>query len=317
MNMRLSQNTEFWSRQCTIRTPFTLKGVGVHDGKESVVHVSPLPQNTGIWFSKKGPQGKQTYFPALISHSQPFNLATCVGASRKSSVKTVEHLLSALYGVGVDNALIGVEGDEVPILDGSAWPFVKAILKSGIKILPAPKRILILKEEFFLESHGCSVSFVPGSLKTFRVSFEIEFDHPLIRHMDREFELNPEVYIREVCKARTFGFLKDKEALHNIGLALGASEENTVVLSQDGKVNKGRLRYPDEFVRHKICDAIGDLALTGVYLRGNLRFSKSGHSLNRQFSKWVFEHAMKSTSMICTHPPVQETVPRKRSSYFF
>jgi UDP-3-O-[3-hydroxymyristoyl] N-acetylglucosamine deacetylase len=299
--INLPKNLEL-DKQCTVKHPFSLEGIGVHTGVSQRVNVSPLPAQSGIWFVKKEADNL-TYFPALMSHSQPFNLATCVGVNRKNSVKTVEHLLSALYGIGVDNALISVEGDEIPIMDGSALPFVEAILKVGIKTLPANKRILILKDEFYQESHGSSISFVPGSSKTFRVSFEIEFDHPRVGLMDRDFDIDPETYVKEICKARTFGFWKDRIALHKIGLGLGASEENTIILTSKGIRNKEKLRYPDEFVRHKICDALGDLALTGVYLRGNLRLSKSGHALNRQFSKWVFEHAMKKASLISTRPP--------------
>lgn len=292
------------AQQSTLRSSFTLEGIGVHSGTRCSVTLSPLSANTGIWFAKHV-NGKIMYFPALMSHSLPHNLATCIGTSRRNSIKTVEHLLSALYGLGVDNALISVTGDEIPILDGSAWPFVEAIQKVGIQPLNASKRILILNEDYYAESHGSSISFVPGRSKTFRISFEIEFAHPLVGRMEQEFELDPDIYAGEISRARTFGFLKDKEALHKIGLALGASEENTIILDTTGMINKDVLRYTDEFVRHKICDAIGDLSLSGVYLRGNLRFSKSGHALNRQFSKWVFDAAMRANTMICTSLPQQ------------
>jgi len=276
--------------QCTVKTPFSVEGIGVHGGKPARVTVSPLPSHSGLWFEVKH-RGRVKRFPALAHQIQPFFLATCVGEDAEASIKTVEHLLSGLYGLGVDNALISVVGDEMPIGDGSAWPFVAPLLEVGIHIFDEKKKWVKLKEEKTFHEEGRFIRYTPDRENGLQIIFSISYAHPLISDQTFVFDFNPNAYVREICKARTFGFLKDAQKLFTHGLALGASETNTIILTEKNLVNAEPLRYADEFVRHKICDALGDLALSGVYPHGTIVYEKSGHLLNGELSRWVLNQS--------------------------
>ncbi len=278
--------------QCTLKSSFTVEGIGVHGGHFCKVRVSPLPVDSGVWVAhRKG--GQVVYFPALVTQAVPFELATCIGKNGNSSVKTVEHLLSALYGMGVDNALITVEGDEVPIVDGSAGPYVDEIKRVGIHQYAKSKVFLVLSEPAVFRKKGGYIRYVPNEKPYLRIIFRIAYSHPMVQEQTYDFVFTPQHYEQEIARARTFGFLKDAKALHAQGLAQGSSEENAIILTDDGILNKEPLRYTDEFVRHKVCDAIGDLALCGVVLHGTIEYVRSGHSLNAQLSQWIFSQIQK------------------------
>lgn len=286
-------------QQSTVLSPFSFEGTGVHGGKPARVSVSPLPANTGLWFELKK-SGQSHLFPALAIHVLPFYLATCIGKDTSMHIKTIEHLLSALYGLGVDNALISVVGDEIPIEDGSAWPFVKRLLDVGVHIYKEKKRWVNIGESNFFADRNCTIRFKPSQKKELRIVFQIDYPHPYILKQCFVFDLNPHDYVTEISKARTYGFLRDARLLHTKGLALGAGEENTIILTDKGIANSDPLRFEDEFVRHKILDALGDLALSGVYPQGTIEYVKSGHALNRQLAEWV---------MSCTQFKHTETFP--------
>jgi len=192
-------------------------------------------------------------------------------------IRTVEHLLATLYIFGIDNLIIEMNGEEVPIMDGSAAPFVQAILKAGIKLLPSKKKAIRLTKPFIINENGNYIEFYPEN--EFKITYTIEFDHPFIQTQSLTFPINIKNFVTEIAPARTFGFLKDVKKLRAKGLALGGSLENALVLDDNSLIN-GSLRYPDEFVRHKILDLIGDLALLGHPLIGHFKAFRAGHSLH-------------------------------------
>jgi len=208
-------------------------------------------------------------------------LATVLGDRSGPLVSTVEHVLAALRGMSVDNALIEVDGPEAPILDGSAADFVAAIDQVGIETLDAPRRFIKILKPVRIARDGLVGELAPWA-RGFRVEAEINFDHPLIGRQMRVLDVDPDSFRREVARARTFGFMKDVSRLWSAGYALGASLDNTLVVSEDRVLNADGLRYPDEFVRHKILDAIGDLALAGLPLLGMYRSVRGGHRLNHE-----------------------------------
>jgi UDP-3-O-[3-hydroxymyristoyl] N-acetylglucosamine deacetylase len=275
-------------QQATVKQPFVLEGVGVHGGRPAKVKVSPLEPNSGIWIELK--QGKHLHrFPVVAGYVMPYVLATCLGTSPKASVKTVEHLLSALFGLGIDNALITVIGDEIPIMDGSSWPFVQCILGAGIERYVEPKKWMSVSGDRTFTDRQSSIRFTSGKLGSLRIVFHIEYGHPQIKRQSYTFDFLPSAYVTEISKARTYGFLKDAQKLHAMGLALGASEDNTIILTEKGISNVEPLRYGDEFVRHKVLDALGDLAVCGFYPSGTLEYIRSGHGLNGQLAQWLFD----------------------------
>ena len=192
---------------------------------------------------------------------------------------TAEHVLAALRGLGVDNALVEIDGPEVPIMDGSADPFVAAIDQAGIVSLSAPRRYIQVLKPVRVNSDGAYGELRPYR-HGFRVEAEIEFDHPLIGYQTMEIELDPTTFRREIARARTFGFMRDVAKLWSAGYALGASFENTLVVTDNRVLNPEGVRYPDEFVRHKVLDAVGDLALAGAPLLASYRTIRGGHRLN-------------------------------------
>jgi UDP-3-O-[3-hydroxymyristoyl] N-acetylglucosamine deacetylase len=212
-----------------------------------------------------------------------------LGDGNGASVATVEHLLAALRGLGVDNAVIEIDSPEVPIMDGSAGQFVEAIDEVGLAELEAPRRYLKILKRVSVEEAGAYGELVPYN--GFHLDVEIDFDTPLIGTQRIELELNPGSFRRDLARARTFGFMKDVERLWAAGLALGASLDNTVAIGDDRVINREGLRFPDEFVRHKALDAVGDLALAGAPILGAFRSHRGGHRLNALVLKALFADA--------------------------
>jgi UDP-3-O-[3-hydroxymyristoyl] N-acetylglucosamine deacetylase len=266
-------------RQTTLREQVVISGIGVHSGLPVTLTLNPADANTGIVFSRTDESGREREVRADYRSVTATELATVLGDASGVLCSTAEHILAALRGLGVDNVMIEVDGPEVPIVDGSSAPFVEAIDHAGIVALAAPRRYIevlkpvrVARGEAFGElrpySHG------------FRVEIEIDFDTPLIGHQIFDTDVTPDTFRRDLSRARTFGFMKDVSALWNAGKALGASFENTVVLSENRILNTEGLRYADEFVRHKALDAVGDLALAGAPLLGAYRSLRGGHKLN-------------------------------------
>ena len=267
-------------RQTTLQDQVTVAGIGVHSGSPATLTLHPAEADTGIVFLRCGVDGQSDR--ELSAHYRSVTateFATVLGDHNGPAVSTTEHVLAALHGLGVDNAVVEVDGPEVPIMDGSAEPFVAAIDQVGIVTLPAARRcIQVLKP--VRVTKGDSYGELRPHLRGLRIETEIEFDHPLIGRQIFAIDVEPDLFRRELARARTFGFMRDVSKLWSAGYALGASFENTVVIAENRVLNPEGVRFPDEFVRHKAVDAIGDMALSGAPLLGAYRSVRGGHKLN-------------------------------------
>lgn len=273
MGMRL------YDYQTTIRSRISLSGTGVHSGKPVVIHLNPADADTGIVFQKVDGDHVSRDIRAVVSEVGAVELCTVLGDPAGDHVATVEHLMAALYGLGIDNLLVEVEGNEVPVLDGSSGPFVEAIDQVGIERQSVKRRYLRILKPVRIEAGASWAEFVPYSGTRFEV--EIDFDSPAIGRQAFISELEADAFRKGVARARTFGFIKDVERLWAAGFALGSSLENSVVIDDDHRVvNVEGLRYRDEFVRHKMLDAMGDIALAGARFIGCFRSFRGGHKLN-------------------------------------
>lgn len=266
--------------QTTLRKRAALSGVGVHGGKPATINLLPADADTGIvfCFSDHGSVQPQE-IRALVSEVGATDLCTVIGDPAGRHVGTVEHLMAALFGLGIDNLVIEVDGNEVPILDGSAAAIVDAIDAAGIEQLSAKRRYIRVLKPVRIDSGASWAEFLPHDGTRFEV--EIDFESPAIGRQSFAADISGEVFRSELSRARTFGFMKDVERLWAAGFALGSSLENTVVIGDDNRViNMEGLRYPDEFARHKTLDAMGDLALAGARFIGCFRSYRGGHRLN-------------------------------------
>jgi UDP-3-O-[3-hydroxymyristoyl] N-acetylglucosamine deacetylase len=223
--------------------------------------------------------------PATVRHLASIQLATGL-ARNEVSVETVEHLLAALVSMNVDNVLVELNSPEVPIMDGSAAPFIYLVQEAGLRMLPAPRKYLKIVRPVAISRGDKRIALYPSD--HFKVTYSISYDHPLLRHQSRTLRITEDTFIEEVAPARTFTFLKDVEMLRQNGLALGGSLENAIVLGETGVLNNA-LRFEDEFVRHKILDAVGDLALVGHPVIGHLVAHRAGHALHTEFAAKILE----------------------------
>jgi UDP-3-O-[3-hydroxymyristoyl] N-acetylglucosamine deacetylase len=271
--------------QRTLRRSISCAGIGLHSGNKVTLSLKPAPGDFGIRFRRTDLGGVE--IPATVQHLAGINYAT--GLSRDAgTVDTVEHLLAALVSLGVDNVVVELNHPEVPIMDGSAAPFVYLINEAGVKRLTAPRRYLKVLRPISLSRGDKRISLYPS--EHFKVTYSIAFEHPLLRHQSRTMRINEESFVEEIAPARTFGFLKEVEMLRQQGLALGGSLENAVVIGDTGVLNNA-LRFEDEFVRHKMLDVIGDLALVGHPIIGHLVAHRGGHALHTAFAAKVLEES--------------------------
>jgi len=265
-------------RQRTLRNSIKATGVGLHTGDKVLLTLCPAPVDTGIVF-RRTDLNPVAEIPARADLVGETTLSTCLihGDAR---VSTVEHLLSAMAVLGVDNAYVDVTAPEIPIMDGSAAPFVFLLQSAGIVEQHAAKKFIRVRKEVTVTDGDKTASFLP--LEGFKISFAIDFDHPVFKHRatTTEIDFSTTSFVREVSRARTFGFVEEIEYLRSKGLARGGSMDNAVVIDDYKVLNHGGLRYEDEFVKHKVLDAIGDLYLLGYSLIGEYRAFKSGHALN-------------------------------------
>jgi UDP-3-O-[3-hydroxymyristoyl] N-acetylglucosamine deacetylase len=265
-------------KQRTLKNAIKATGVGLHSGKKVYLTLLPAPTNTGIVF-RRIDLDPVVEIKAWAENVGDTTMSTnlCQEGVR---VATVEHLLSALAGLGIDNAYIELNAEEVPIMDGSAAPFVFLIQSAGIKEQEAPKAFIRIKRKVRIEHDGKWASFEP--FDGFKVGFTIEFDHPVFRDRNKEccLDFSSTSFVKEVSRARTFGFMRDFETLRAQNLALGASVDNAIAVDDYRILNEDGLRYDDEFVKHKVLDAVGDLYLLGKSLIGEFKGYKSGHYLN-------------------------------------
>jgi UDP-3-O-[3-hydroxymyristoyl] N-acetylglucosamine deacetylase len=267
-------------QQRSIKSKVHTTGVGLHTGARVTLTLRPALPDTGIVFHR-------TDLPEPVSlriaPERVVDTRLCSALEADGArVATVEHLLSALAGLGIDNLHIDIDGPEVPILDGSAAPFVYLLQSAGIDLLNAPKRFIRVTKTIRVEEGDKWAEFKP--YEGFSLAFRIDFDHPVFRNTSREIELDfsRQSYVQEISRARTFGFVKDVEYLRSHGLALGGTMDNAIVLDEYRVLNSDGLRYADEFVKHKVLDAIGDLYLTGHPILGAFTAFKSGHGLNNK-----------------------------------
>lgn len=266
--------------QSTIGAPVLISGIGVHSGRTVHLHIHPARANHGIVFLRTGlPNGRDRLIPAQFASVTATELCTVLGEQASGAVATVEHLMSALSGLGIDNALVEIEGAEVPILDGSAAPFVDAIDRVGIVRSKVARRAIMVLKPVKAERGSARAELLPNP-RGLRLDVEIDFQNEVIGRQRKILDLTPDSYRREIASARTFGFIGDVEKLWKAGFALGASLENTVAVAERGVMNPEGLRFADEFVRHKMLDAIGDLALSGLPLCATYKSYCSGHRLN-------------------------------------
>jgi UDP-3-O-[3-hydroxymyristoyl] N-acetylglucosamine deacetylase len=266
--------------QTTLREHVSIDGIGVHSGLPATLTLHPADANTGIVFVRSGGDGGyDREIRADVRAVTATEFATVLGDSAGPLVSTAEHVLAAIRGLGVDNVVIELDGPEAPILDGSAAPFVDAIDQVGIVSQSAPRRFIQILKPVRVAKDDALGELRPHA-RGFRIEAEIAFDHPLIGTQSFVTDIAPTTVRRDIARARTFGFLRDVERLWSAGYALGASFENTVVMTEDRILNPESLRCPDEFVRHKVLDAIGDMALAGAPLLGLYRTVRGGHRLN-------------------------------------
>ncbi len=267
--------------QRTLRRPISCAGIGLHSGNKVTLSLKPSAADTGIRFRRSDLGGLEV--PATVQHVCGINYAT--GLMRDAvRVDTVEHLLAALVSLRIDNVVVELNSPEVPIMDGSAAPFIYLIQEAGVRQLTRPRRCLKVLRPISLSRGDKRIALYPSD--HFKVTYSIAFDHPLLRHQSRTIRVTEEAFVDDIAPARTFTFLKEVEMLRRQGLALGGSLENAIVIGDTGVLNNA-LRFDDEFVRHKILDVIGDMALVGRPIIGHLVAHRGGHALHTAFAAHV------------------------------
>jgi UDP-3-O-[3-hydroxymyristoyl] N-acetylglucosamine deacetylase len=273
-------------RQTTLKNAIHCSGTAIHHGGHVTMAMLPAPADHGIVFRRTDIAGKGVSIPADWRHVADMPMCTALEAEGVQ-IATVEHLMAALSGCGIDNLQIEINGPELPIMDGSAWPFVFLIECAGISELEAPRRFLKILSHVSVSMGGRSVAVMPA--EGFSLGFEVDYDSGAIACRNGEIDLVEGAFKNELSRARTFGFLHEVDALRAAGLARGASLDNSIVITGDGILNEGGLRYPDEFVRHKMLDALGDLYLAGAPMIGRFEGHCSGHKLNHRLLRTLFQ----------------------------
>lgn len=275
--------------QRTIKHEIRFSGVGLHIGKKVNLTLKPAAPNTGIVFRRIDIPGSEPT-RAILANITDGQLATTIGTNG-TGVNTVEHLLAALTGLGIDNMLIELDAPEIPILDGSAVEFVKLLRAARLKCQHAPKKFVVIKKPIAVECGDKYIKAYP--FDALKIDYTIHFDHPFIGRQSYSWKFGYKSFIKEICRARTFCLKDEVEMLRANGFARGGSLENAVVVDKNGVVNKGGLRFPNEFVRHKILDLIGDLSLLGHPIVGYIKAHKSGHHLHHEFLRSVLDQYKK------------------------
>jgi UDP-3-O-[3-hydroxymyristoyl] N-acetylglucosamine deacetylase len=281
-------------RQRTLASSVSCTGVGVHSGKTVTLSIHPAPVNHGIKFIRTDlldSPGISALFKMVVDTS----LATVIGYEG-FIVSTIEHLMAAFSGLSIDNALVKIDAYEMPIMDGSAAPFTDLMLAAGIESQNMPRSYFRVQKPIELDGQGKFVGIYPAD--NYRITGTIEFDHPLIGRQSGTFDISEDQFAKQIGPARTFGFLDEYELLKRFGLARGGSLDNVIVIGEDKVMNPGGLRFPDEFLRHKILDCIGDFSLIGIPIIGHVVVEKSGHAFNHAFLEKFFEE--KDSWQTCT-----------------
>jgi UDP-3-O-[3-hydroxymyristoyl] N-acetylglucosamine deacetylase len=289
-------------KQATLRDCVSIEGVGVHSGKPVRLVLHPAEAGSGYTFLRtKLSDGSQCLIDARYSSVTATALCTVVRGERDASVSTVEHVLAALSGLGIDNCLIEIDGDEMPIMDGSALAFVEAIDAVGVVAQSRSRKVVKVLRKVSVSFGDAHATLLP-SASGFHLDVEIDFESPVIGRQRRVFDGGARAFRSDIASARTFGFLKDAEKLRAAGFALGASLDNTIVIDEAGVLNPAGLRFSDEFVRHKILDAVGDLSLAGAPLQGAYLAYCPGHKLNFMMLDALFGNRANYAIVEATEP---------------
>ncbi len=261
--------------QRTIKAAIHCEGIGLHTGKKARMSLRPAPVDAGIIFKRTDLGG--TEIKAVAANTAATSYATTL-CEKGASVKTVEHLLATLAGLGIDNVSVEIDAEEVPVMDGSAAPFVRLIADAGVLTQERRRSMLKITKPIFVREGNNQIAVWPSDKPS--ISYFIDFNHPMLKEQSLHFPVSEEGFLREIADARTFGFMSDVQALWANGLAMGGSMDNAVILGEKTVLNKEGLRHKDEFVRHKILDLIGDLSLASMPILGHIVAHKAGHGLN-------------------------------------
>ncbi|WP_354623707.1 UDP-3-O-acyl-N-acetylglucosamine deacetylase [Psychromonas sp. MME2] len=295
-------------KQRTLKKSVKSTGIGLHSGNKVTIELHPAPANTGIVYRRIDLNPVVT-FKAHARAVQETLLCTCLVNEQGEKISTVEHLSAALAGLGIDNIIIDVDAPEIPIMDGSASPFIFLLQSAGIEELNAAKKFIRIKKTVRVEDEkeGKWAELQP-SASGFSLDFKIDFDHPVFEGQNQHIEMDfsGDLFVKEISRARTFGFMKGVEQLQANNLALGASLDNAIGLDEFRVLNPEGLRYEDEFVKHKVLDAIGDLYLSGYTILGHLKAYKTGHALNNQLLCAMLED-QEAWEMVTFEEPVSES----------
>ncbi|MDX1763475.1 MAG: UDP-3-O-acyl-N-acetylglucosamine deacetylase [bacterium] len=290
--------------QRTIASPITCAGIGLHSGLKVKMAILPAPEDTGVVFCRVDRKNRLE-IKAAAENVVDTSLNTTLGKG-KVLVRTAEHLLSALAGLGIDNVIIELDGPEVPIMDGSAASYIYLLTSAGIRRQGKLQRFIKILEPIEVKEEDRVAALYPSD--TPEITCEIDFDHPLLKTQRYHYQASENAFVRDIARARTFGFLKEVEYLQSKGFARGGSLDNAIVIGDYRILNSDGLRFTDEFVRHKILDAIGDLSLVGLPVIGHMLSVKSGHAMNAKLVETVLAHPEKWTYV--THPQdVRPAVP--------
>jgi UDP-3-O-[3-hydroxymyristoyl] N-acetylglucosamine deacetylase len=267
--------------QKTLKSSIGCTGIGLHSGKKVSMSLNPAAADTGIVFHRTDLEGDDRIIPAHWNFVVDTRMATTIGNQAGACVSTIEHLMAALAGCGIDNAVIEIDGAEVPVMDGSAAPFIFLVECAGMTEQNASRKAIKIEKPIKVGDSDKFISAIPDD--SFSVDFEIDFEDTAVARQQLSMRLVNGTFKTEIARARTFGFVHEVDALRKAGLALGGSLDNAVVISGDTILNGDGLRYDDEFVRHKILDCVGDLYLAGAPIIGQIDALRSGHALNNQF----------------------------------
>jgi len=295
------------TNQRTVARSVTCNGIGVHSGKTVTVTIKPAPVNHGIQFVRTDlmdSPGIAARFNMVVDTS----LATVIGYNG-FIISTIEHLMACFTGQGIDNALVELDNYEMPIMDGSGGPFAEIISSAGAEDQSGARCFFVIKEPIEVERDGKFVGIYPDS--TYKITYTIDYDHPLIGRQTCTVDVNDGTFETQIARARTFGFLEEYELMKHYGLAQGGSLDNVLVIDEDDVVNPDGLRYPDEFVRHKILDCIGDFSLLGMPILGHVVAEKSGHAFNHEFLKTFFEKKDCWATETTQPPETRSTQPKQ------
>lgn len=271
--------------QKTIKSPVAWSGYGVHSGKPAFLKVLPAPENHGIVFKRVDLKANNT-IDALYDKVVDTTMCTVLENAFGAKIATIEHLMSAIYAMGITNLMVEVSGEEIPILDGSSQEYIDGFEAAGLEIQASPVNVLKILKKVRYEEDGKFIEIMPSD--GFSIDFKIDFQDAVIGTQEQHYFVSELTFSKQIAKARTFGFKKEVEYLKSRGLALGASLDNAIAIDEGQVLNPEGLRYEDEFVRHKILDCIGDLALCGYRIEGAVKACKAGHKLNNKLLHQIF-----------------------------